>query len=371
MPTDMGGFAQAGGPYLVDRFGRPLNASAALNYWRDDLTTSVAGLNTIVLAAPAAPRTLRITKNGSLLSPSSYTINSPVSVTLGSTIATTDKICVEYWSAYRTAPSVIYNPNFNPLSLWSSGERGAWLDPSNISSLWQDTAGTTPVTATGQAVARIDDLSGNGNHFIQPTSGNRPVYQVDGSGYPYLQFTAASSKYMYVNNVSNLLSLGTKSFTFLAAAKLDSMTGYGSLFARSYLGGRAGRWWVDFNGKFECYLDRDGYNVPTNGYTFSNTTNPHVFLSTGDVTGITMGNAIDGVAGGTSTSFSPPTGSLDFNGGALLGAYNDTSGSVSGTSAGNFFDGRVYGLIIRIATIDSTKNAYAQTWIGAKIGLSI
>jgi len=37
-------------------------------------------------------------------------------------------------------------------SLFASGEQGIWLDPSDFSTLYQDSAGTTPVTAVGQPV---------------------------------------------------------------------------------------------------------------------------------------------------------------------------------------------------------------------------
>ena len=39
-----------------------------------------------------------------------------------------------------------------PRSLFASGEQGIWLDPSDFSTLFQDAAGTTPVTALGQPV---------------------------------------------------------------------------------------------------------------------------------------------------------------------------------------------------------------------------
>jgi len=41
---------------------------------------------------------------------------------------------------------------FNPRSLFAAGEQGIWLDPSDFSTLFQDSAGTTPVTAVGQPV---------------------------------------------------------------------------------------------------------------------------------------------------------------------------------------------------------------------------
>ena len=36
---------------------------------------------------------------------------------------------------------------FRPSQLFANGEKGAWYDPSDLTSLFQDSAGTTPVTA--------------------------------------------------------------------------------------------------------------------------------------------------------------------------------------------------------------------------------
>lgn len=63
----------------------------------------------------------------------------------------------------------------NPIEIFSAGEQGAWFDPSDLSTLFQDSAGTTPVTAVEQPVGKILDKSGRGNHASQPTSAARPV----------------------------------------------------------------------------------------------------------------------------------------------------------------------------------------------------
>lgn len=49
--------------------------------------------------------------------------------------------------------------NFSPLNLFTSSEPGVWLDPSDLSTLFQDAAGTTPVTAAGQSVGLVLDKS--------------------------------------------------------------------------------------------------------------------------------------------------------------------------------------------------------------------
>ena len=48
---------------------------------------------------------------------------------------------------------------FSPINLFQSGEVGAWYDPSDLSTMFQDSAGTTPVTADGQPVGLILDKS--------------------------------------------------------------------------------------------------------------------------------------------------------------------------------------------------------------------
>lgn len=60
-------------------------------------------------------------------------------------------------------------------SLFGSGQQGAWYDPSNLNTLFQDAAGTVPVTAMEQPVGRMLDLSWNGNHAFQATTTKRGV----------------------------------------------------------------------------------------------------------------------------------------------------------------------------------------------------
>lgn len=80
------------------------------------------------------------------------------------------------------------NRVFTPASLFAAGEQGGWYDPSDITTLFQDTAGTVPVTATGQTVARINDKSGRGNNLTQANAAARPLYTTDAGGRPLLRF---------------------------------------------------------------------------------------------------------------------------------------------------------------------------------------
>ena len=48
---------------------------------------------------------------------------------------------------------------FSPATLFATGEQGAWYDPSDLTTLFQDSAGTTPVTAAAQQVGLMLDKS--------------------------------------------------------------------------------------------------------------------------------------------------------------------------------------------------------------------
>jgi hypothetical protein len=72
---------------------------------------------------------------------------------------------------------------FDPLTL--SPE--AWYDPSDLTTLFQASNGTTAVTADGDPVGYIADKSGNGQHLIMATAANRPLYKTSG-GLHWLEF---------------------------------------------------------------------------------------------------------------------------------------------------------------------------------------
>ena len=67
---------------------------------------------------------------------------------------------------------------YSPMSMFAAGEPGAWYDIGDLSTLFQDDAGTTPVTAAGQTVGLVLDKSGRGNNLTQSVLANRPQYQV-------------------------------------------------------------------------------------------------------------------------------------------------------------------------------------------------
>ncbi len=71
--------------------------------------------------------------------------------------------------------SLMFNPLANIVRSIIADANGAMLDPSDMTTLYQDAAGTTPVTAVEQPVGKILDKSGNGNHATQSVTASRPT----------------------------------------------------------------------------------------------------------------------------------------------------------------------------------------------------
>jgi len=70
---------------------------------------------------------------------------------------------------------------FKPEDLFFLGEQGAYYSPGDLSTLFQDAAGTTPVTDDGDPVGLAVDISGNAVNAAQSVSASRPVYNVSPS----------------------------------------------------------------------------------------------------------------------------------------------------------------------------------------------
>jgi hypothetical protein len=81
---------------------------------------------------------------------------------------------------------------FTPLDLWTGTENGDFYDATDYATMWQDTAGTVPVTGVGQQVKRW--VGKKHGRVLTPFGTNGPTTRVDGSGFKYLEFVGGSSQ---------------------------------------------------------------------------------------------------------------------------------------------------------------------------------
>lgn len=117
-------------------------------------------------------------------------------------------------STYRLRGTGMYDMTiFYPTALFASGEKGVWFDANDISTLFQDAAGTIPVTAVGQKVGKWLDKSGNNNHATQSNAAFQPTYQIDNEGNPNVTFSGSYTQ------------LVTPSINFTATAQMMAAVG--------------------------------------------------------------------------------------------------------------------------------------------------
>lgn len=253
---------------------------------------------------------------------------------------------------------------FSPLSLFAAGEQGFWYDPSDFSTLFQDSAGTIPVTATTQPVGRILDKSGRGNHATQVTSTARPTLQQDANGKYYLSF----------DGVDDFLVTGNINFT--ATSRMTSWAGIYSASTSLGLVGELSANTSLNNGTFALGL----VNNPTAGrLSFqgraSNVDSIASSASTYNLVKLVITLSVD-LTQALATSklvaqinnTSGLTASLVDNAdtSTAFGTYPFYIGARGGTTLP--FNGRVYGMIVRGASSTAQQILSGNTFIDSRIG---
>ncbi|WP_407473536.1 hypothetical protein [Sulfitobacter sp. PM12] len=250
---------------------------------------------------------------------------------------------------------------YSPEALFAGGEAGAWYDPSDTSTLWQDTAGTIPVTADGQSVARMDDKSGNGNHATQATASKQPTYKTNGS-LRWLSFDGVDD------------GMAVPSFDLTSTDKVNLYAG----IERNSAGA-----------KVVVELSSDWFSN-TSSFTVSSGTGTSFYVSSSR--GTATGSAAQGARWTTEESLPDA---------AVISADHSISGNLSrirrngvygtnGTAskgAGNFgsypfyigarassslyFSGKIYGLIVRGSLSTGTEINDAETYLADKSGVTL
>lgn len=263
----------------------------------------------------------------------------------------------------RTMSSNFDRRAFSPSELlFSSGEKGVLYDFSDLSTLFQDSAGTIPVTDSGQSVGFVLDKSGNGNHLFQTDSAKRPILQRDDNGRLYLLFNG-STTFMKTNTIN--AGSYNKAQMFSAVRKLvdavqiiaeyspaaESYTG--TIHMASLASPERFQFWTNLG-------------TSRGLYSTSGVLAPQTAILTGTV---------DGAA---------PLGQFRMNGNLMeqttlsAGAGNYQNHvlwvGIRGEYEVNYpFNGRLYGLILRFSptNLDNLTIAGVETWLANKTGISI
>jgi hypothetical protein len=233
---------------------------------------------------------------------------------------------------------------WTPLALGS--DLVAWWDVSDISTLFQDSGGSTPITATGQLVGLILDKSGNGWHLRQSTSASRPAYNAEASlswvaGNEASRFLACSATY---SNIGNL--------TLVTAASLDGTANFGRIVDGNFTTG----FWTGRNLSLSQVGGGIIESVDPYGTFFSLANNTPAVLSMVRTGGSTSCALNKGAPSSRTTSSSLATGKFGMCGSNVAGFCSSH---------------KIYGAVVVKTAVDAVTLNNLVTYLGKKAGLSL
>jgi len=245
---------------------------------------------------------------------------------------------------------------FLPSAIFTASEPGAWYDPSDLTTLFQDSAGATPVTTAGQTVGKILDKSGRGNHATQATLAQRPTYQIDGTGRPYLSFDGVDD-----GMATGTITPGINKVQVFAGIRRisDALSGVLAEFSPA-LGSNAGSWHM----LSPAVGGTAGSGFASKGtvQAANNTASPaapitEVLTGIGDISGDTN----------IFRKNSVPTSILTDQGTGNFLPYVLYIGRRGGTTLP--FNGRIYSLIMRFgANLTAGQIASTEAYVNGKTG---
>lgn len=241
----------------------------------------------------------------------------------------------------------------------------AWYDADDLSTLFQDAAGTVPVTTDGDPVGRWEDKSGNGRHFTQTTAGARPIWHTSG-GFSWVEFDASND---WLFGATSMLAFATTNL-FIGWRPVSGTSDFGTVISQPHS--------VTHTSPFYRWSLQ---TRTSGGFNYDY----HINGTRSDVTdaAVAVGNDVIHTLGYSSLWHSPSSSQhsqcVRVNGaftvagiaGATTITYPNATVSTMGAQVdggGDRFKGRIYSILIADAAV--TSQAWIDNWetyIGLKV----
>jgi hypothetical protein len=275
-----------------------------------------------------------------------------------------------------TAPGAPYRTiqlnAFTPASLFLTGAQGIWLDPYDLSTMFQTgTRGApgTPVSADGQPVGCWLDKSGNLNDFLQATAGARPIFHTS-SGLNWVEFDGVDD---FMAPTTGNLSASPQ-LAVIGALTLAS-SGGGMVFLTSNAGTADGA-----GGFMTAFKPALGANGPASGRLADGVTGTELYEHSAPATPRTMvqtwqfnfAGALNtdevkirrsGVDQTLDVASAGPVSTINLaNSPFVLAALN---------GGGQFFAGKIYGLIALGGGGTATQISNSEAYLAGKSGVTL
>jgi hypothetical protein len=247
----------------------------------------------------------------------------------------------------------------DPVQLFSNDEVGIWYDPSDLSTMFQNSDGTTAV-AVGDPVGYIADKSGNGFHAIQTSSTKRPILRQDAGGKYYLEFDGSNDFLITANTIDFSATDEVTTFSgvrkesdaatavvFELSATLDSNAGVFALFAPSADGAYSYR-----------FISKGALPSGSGSSVFAEAPHTAVLTGIGDISADISALRMNGTLVEENTTSDQSTGNY--------GNYKLYIGARNGTAF--FLNGGIYSIIIRGVTTSLDDIQCVETLVNEKTG---
>ena len=230
-----------------------------------------------------------------------------------------------------------------------------WLDPSDLTTLFQDSGGTGAVSADSDPVGYCGDKAASPHNFTQAVSAARPLYK-----------TSGGLKWMQFDGVTNTMD-GAAISTFMTASDYDILIAGEMIAITSNLsaGSEANNGMFGDSGGYTCFVFRtatggkmdftnydSGYKVATDDYTATTSFVAHIRHTGGNIALQYNSRSAQTTAAGD------------------LGALTGTAriGRAGGAGFGNC---KIFGMMARKTTLSAGELLAARTWLAAKAGVTL
>jgi hypothetical protein len=231
------------------------------------------------------------------------------------------------------------------------------LDAYDIASWTQDSAGATPVTASGQTVGRLLSGTSHATPFTQSIAISRPVYTVAGSE-RYLLFNGSNTWLE-----SSAFAWGSPRFTIVAAVRKQSDAAIGMIAAHgNYNVGNIGTFAMyapsSIGGNQWAGLSRGNTTVQVTASPFVSPISSQVTLIGRNVSGNLLAQIrVNGVSLGSSTASQGVV--------QNYGNWPMFIGRLAGTSLP--FNGRIYRIAMFTENLTGAELSQAEAWAAEAI----
>lgn len=251
----------------------------------------------------------------------------------------------------------LYIRPFTPLRVFEGRGGGAWYDPSDLSTMWQDSAGTTPVVADDDPVGLMLDKSGNGNHLTSSLTA-RPLWKTSG-GISWLRFQGT-------NDVLETASTYVlqREWSAVASVMFDSNSGVQQIVSSDASPAlRHGQYLRGSTTTAQTIAFNTVPSAFTDGFGTIDTTNKFVMSAVRST--LRIEGWLNGVTDGSvATTGTPASGTRILT----LGADRAGGGA---NALQDFLTGRIYQLVVVARRLEGNERHKLEQFCSKKAGLTI